>query len=356
MASDHVSLDIPAKYPPVCRIQVIGYLHDTNGIEYSRDIGRSFQLGNQIYYIFGDTFCKNQEGDYVGIQSNTVAIVNDREMPHLTSYLCIRDDGIVEPLLPLNPEEVQFQEENDNVRFTLWGFGGVVEVSDGVGLLWYQKGIYRQNDQSHEYLGIGLAKITLNKATGILSSYRCPGLLFKANEPLVGSFSCIVNGPYIYLYGKIETRMIIARVYKGVADRRQAYTFFDGTSWVHDWRRASTLFREMYQGGIVRSELFGKDKQWVLIGNNKWVDNKIQVGASMNLEGPWQITPVAEAKGIEHGNNGGMYCMYPHAWALEQDKRAELMVTWSEYWPGGVVAAKLIFDTEQVVNGDRTEL
>ena len=128
----------PAQWPPVLTTEpeILGYLADLNRIGYSRDIGRSFTLGGNIYYMHGDTFCKNKDGEFVGIVDNTTSLVIDKRKPLESSYLTIREDGMVEPLLHLNDEEKELQKIDPGKRVTLWSFGGVVEIKPQVGLMW----------------------------------------------------------------------------------------------------------------------------------------------------------------------------------------------------------------------------
>lgn len=128
----------PACWPPVLTTepQVLGYLTDINRRRYSRDVGRSFSLGGKIYHNFGDTFCYNAAGSYVGLQHNTASMILDRYKPTESSYQAIREDGLVEPLLRLTREEEQLQVDNPSQRVVLWAFGSVLEVTYGVGVIW----------------------------------------------------------------------------------------------------------------------------------------------------------------------------------------------------------------------------
>ena len=49
------------------------------------------------------------------------------------------------------------------------------------------------------------------------------------------------------------------------------------------------------------------------------------------------------------------YCIYPHLFA-SHTRNAELMVTWSEQWPGGVIAGRVEFLTEEQVCDEECEL
>ena len=128
---------VPASWPPVltCEPEILGYLKDTNGIQKSRDQGRSFSLGGKKYYLFGDTFCSDNAGKPTCV-SNTFALVGDQSRPLESTYLRIDGNGVMEPFLKLTDTELQYQNSTPGERYTLWGFSGVLEVADGLGLLW----------------------------------------------------------------------------------------------------------------------------------------------------------------------------------------------------------------------------
>ena len=73
----------------------------------------------------------------------------------------------------------------------------------------------------------------------------------------------------------------------------------------------------------------------------------VQIGAAANIQGPFELTPVCEAIGINYESSPKNH-IYPHLFASDIPKR-ELMVTWSEQSPnGGVIAAKLKFKMDWV--------
>ena len=108
-----------------------------------------------------------------------------------------------------------------------------------------------------------------------------------------------------------------------------------------------SAFDDIPQGAIIRSNLFGKHKEYAFVGVSKWCDSLIRVGAAGGLEGPWEIWPVAMTQGINK-TDGFRYCIYPHLFA-SYTRNAELMVTWSEQWPGGVIAGRVKFLTKEQV-------
>lgn len=139
-----------------------------------------------------------------------------------------------------------------------------------------------------------------------------------------------------------EIFSVLVRVPKDLYPFREAYENWTGSRWEYgkDYSRSAPLARDIQQSAWFRSNLFGEGRQYVMTGVSRFGDSKIRIGTSPTLVGPWDIREVGLAKGINHPNNY-MYCIYPHVWAFPGG--LSLMVTWSEHWPGGVIAAKLTF-------------
>lgn len=246
---------------------------------------------------------------------------------------------MVKPFVPLNIDEEKW-EKNGCGFVKLWGFGGVVELEDGTGRIWYQKSIIPTGG-GEEYIGTGVAIVT-PKPWGGLIVERLEGLAFGPDEPRAGTFSAILEGSNIYLYGEMEGTTVLARVPRNCTGDKEWYRFWNGREYAKDYKEAVPVFKDLQHGCIFRSKLFGAQRPWVFVGCNKWADNHILIGASAALEGPWELTATCKAEGIDIpiGPDSYMYCMYAHPWASDEEK-AQLMVTWSEKWPGGVVAARL---------------
>ncbi len=325
-----------ANYPAVAETtQVLGYVRDKNGVGYSRDIGRSSMFSGRCYYVFGDTFCKNAEGLYVGISSNTIAVVPDPSTPLDTEYQDIYRDGMVKTFIPLTEEEDRLKDIG--TRVVLWPFGGIVEASPGLGWIWYQKIAIDGN--SEQYNGVGIARVNVEEPSGQLNTYRCLGLIFDTHEPRVGTFSSLIEGEHIYLWGESDRGIILARVSKLFPTSRNAYRYWDGQAWVEDWREGIHVMKDMQHGSFFKSTLFGSQRPWVFVGCTSYGDSMVMLGAEASLEGPWTLTPLIQATGITIRDQF-RYCMYGHALALNAQK-GELLVTWSEQWPGGVIGAKI---------------
>ncbi|KAI4088539.1 MAG: hypothetical protein LQ344_005973 [Seirophora lacunosa] len=327
--------------PRVDHVQKLGYVNAPDQPFFSRDIGRSFQLGGRTYYLFGDTFCND-----AGVSSNTCQVVPDWTRPKNAYYLSCDSHGFVMPLILLNSDEHSFliATANENKRIAFWCFGGVVEVSPGIGWTWYQKHIIGPNGHD-ELCGVGVARISLNKdsLSGHLSCARMPGLMFEADQPLFGSFSALVEGDMVYLWGQKDGDVFLARVGKEYCHQWFHYEFWNGSRYVSMINEAMPVLQDLQQGQIFKSDLFGSCLPWVFIGVTKWADSKVMIGAASSIEGPWDIRPLFKAEGIAKPD-AYQYCMYAHPWAANA-RQGQLLVSWCDPWPGGVILAKVTFDT-----------
>jgi len=175
--------------------------------------------------------------------------------------------------------------------------------------------------------------------------HRLGDVKFGPDIPRVGTFSTIVEGSFVYLYGNFDHgdrpghNIVLARVHKNTLEQANHYMYWNGKEYVSDPSEAVTVFEKMQAGMVFRSKLFGSSRPFVFVGNNSWTDSKVVMGASASLEGPWETQTICQASGMNYKDKN-MYCIYPHLWASKIEE-GELMVTWSEGWPGGVVAAKL---------------
>ncbi|MCJ1370988.1 hypothetical protein MMC20_002203 [Loxospora ochrophaea] len=328
-----------ASYPPeLISMTKLGYVKEHSGVQYSRDVGRTSAFAHTQFFIFGDTFCWDGQGQFVGVQSNTASIIN-APVPIETTYPSIQPNGLVDPLIPLTEHEKRLEKE-ENVRVTLWPFGGIVETQPGWGWAWFEKGVVHSPDGRNEPCGIGIAQIRMDQSSGnVIRVNRGPGLIFEKEEPRFGGFSSCLEGNYIYLWGHHDNNILLARVRRDRPIARSHYEYWNGREYVKNWELAVPVLQDVQQGAVVKSTLFGPDLPWVFVGCTRFADSKVMMGAAARLEGPWELTAVCQASGIDYPN-GYMYCMYPHVWAFEEEK-GELMVTWSEPYPGNVIAAKL---------------
>ncbi|KAH7364210.1 hypothetical protein BKA65DRAFT_590568 [Rhexocercosporidium sp. MPI-PUGE-AT-0058] len=359
--------------PRIIHQTPMGVHRDGTGNKYPRDIGRSSMLSNgDIIFQFGDTFMHNEKGTFIGLASNTYSVATDTTNPSLSLYNHASPVGQspIEPFIPLEPGEIaqglkacSFSgivedvydreiDKREGYKMKLiqgWTFFEIRRTIPNSSLLPY-----------HQYVGV--AKVVYNPDekeatatwTGASSANR---ILFAGNEPRFGSL-CVVlaDDDHIYLYGQrseSDKDICVARVHANRANLRQHYEFFDGKEWNKDIRNAASVMRNMQQGQVFRSKMFGATEiyEWVFIGVNAQGDSKVQMGRAKNPEGPWDIQ-VTEIH--LHFTNPVLfgqyaYCVYPHPWADETHENGDLTISWCEsIMDGHVLMSKIRFQMEDV--------
>ena len=204
-----------------------------------------------------------------------------------------------------------------------------------------------------------MARVSVDKSSGRLNVVRITGnilqnpgaddMIFFEDEPRIGAFSTLVEGSFIYLWGTYNKDVVLARVPLNSPHVRSEYRYWNGVEYVEDIKHVEPLIHGMQQGAIVKSDLFGKDKPWVVVGCTYWKDSRVMMGAAENLEGPWQLTHIFDAFGKDAGGN--RYCIYPHPWIFEAEK-GQMAISWSEHWPGNVIMTKFNFAMRKSPLGD----
>ena len=333
---------LKASYPPkVVHSQVLGNVLDEVKPHDSRDIGRSTHLSGYLYYFFGDTFCKNADGEFVGVSGNNFALICNTEKPLESTYLSVAKSGMVEELVKLSNAEKEEQTKG-GFTYKFWPFSGMVETRPGVGWMWVEKTLYRTG-QDQTYYGMEAVRVIVEGA-GRLKATRCPSALFKSHEPRVGCVSTMILGEHVYCFGLHRDFLMLARVAKATPQRREAYEFWTGTEYDMDFKLLAPLLPKgmLMQGAVIQSPLFGDTRPFVMVGCSQHADSKLMVSAAEKIEGPWELHAVCEMAGFDRPGDF-RYCMYPHQWA-SAEKEGQLLVTCSEPWPGSVVGSKLQFE------------
>ena len=109
---------------------------------------------------------------------------------------------------------------------------------------------------------------------------------------------------------------------------------------------AQPVLFDVEHGAIVHTPLFGKDKQFLFVGANKQADNMVQIGVAERPQGPFDLIPICKTIGVDQDEKPKC-CIYPHIFASNIPKR-ELVITWGEHEPGGIIAAKLKFKIDMI--------
>ncbi|KAF2643758.1 hypothetical protein P280DRAFT_392857 [Massarina eburnea CBS 473.64] len=338
------------KWPPeLLSTRILGEVKDESGRNYPRDLGRSIQLGGRTYYMFGDTFCFDDQGEFQGVTNNTISLVPDHKNPTKSRYLC--SEAKVPEFVPFSHSERQFCEDpenkKENRRIVNWVFGGVVEIphSDGREAWLFYDQVEICGAQPVRQNGVGVAKVHVSHRSGDITCKRVvPFPLFPSDGPLWGNISNI-SAPdgYTYLltgvgseYG-LDNYMARIRTNVDFSDR-QNYEFLHKHG---VWKRTYTApygpFGELEhtvlsgqgQGAIVHVPKFtppGRPYLWV--GCEKFPTSQLCVGVAARPEGPWDVRMLGEMPKLdEHAKT--RYCIYPHIWGSKLG-RGEMLISWSD--------------------------
>lgn len=74
----------------------------------------------------------------------------------------------------------------------------------------------------------------------------------------------------------------------------------------------------------------------------------VMIGIASRLERPWDIQAMVRAEGTKKCD-AYQYCIYPHPWATDRMKNG-LLVSWCDIWPGGVILARVKFESHYLVH------
>ncbi|POS83191.1 hypothetical protein EPUL_004758, partial [Erysiphe pulchra] len=355
--------------PKIKLVTPMGYLRDSTGNSYPRDIGRSSKLSNgAVVWQFGDTFSHNFSGDFLGVTDNTCSVGSVQD-PTLSSYSkaangSLEDktfnssfgDQILTPLLGPFPN---FQGPNaKNIK--LWPFSGIVEHSCCSeflrGWTFYELSTYEDGSLETDIQAVVVAEVTHQNRTGITKATLAgqgDHQLFKVNEPRFGSF-CILQGEenYLYAYGHLTpTKNVgLSRVPIDRAASRDDYRYWDGKDWSKVIEKSKPVFTTMQHGQIFKTDLFGINSmyKYAFFGCNSFGDSKAVLGRGIAPEGPWQMESLdLKTYALNKDKTPFQYCFYPHPWA-SNEKKGDLLITWSEGgMDGNVIAVQLRFETAE---------
>lgn len=230
----------PAMYPPVLgSLEFFGYIKDKTGFYCPRNIGRSISIHHEVYYIFGDTVCKDAAGNSVGLTSNTIAYVDDRTKFLESEYKEILYNKMVKDFVPLNEAEIAFETEHPGAHIVFSMTGGAVDIGL-VGVVLFQASVVYAN-RVVEYVGVFLALLT-TYGDGRIVVERHPWRIFGPNEPRMGSLSTLCYKRYIYLWShRGDGQIILARVADLWTAQRQLYRYWSGSAWVPSWQDGSYI-------------------------------------------------------------------------------------------------------------------
>lgn len=201
--------------------------------------------------------------------------------------------------------------------------------------------------------------------------------------PQWGNVATILEGDYIYLYGTYHREhrcrsnarqrarnaagfennpVFVCRVPHAEKSYLfpERYTYWDGGNFsasVSGSRdiHLEPVFFNIATGTIFHTTLFTSTREglFVIVGCDGSGDGKVRFKIAEKPWGPWRGEGwLLDLKPENRGFEGAKSCVYAHIWASDLE-RGEIVLTWSEPWPGGVEMVRIGF--EMVDSGDSGE-
>lgn len=131
--------------------------------------------------MFGDTFCYDDRGGFVGVTHNTIARIPDEAHPERSEYL--NTDPRVPDFIPYFPAEKKFTDAPENRqehrRIVNWNFSNIIEDEPGSGTGWifFEKVRTHGAEIEHEY-GTDVARISVSDEGDVQVERHSEEMLF----------------------------------------------------------------------------------------------------------------------------------------------------------------------------------
>lgn len=197
----------------------------------------------------------------------------------------------------------------------------------------------------------------------------------------------LLDGDFIYLYGThnqqncrrhmrrkagndfigfVENPVFVCRV--PYADKSylfpERYTYWDGETFSAapptsepkgKGPHLEPVLFNILTGTVFHTTLFSSTKEglFVMVGCDGSGDGKVRFKIAENPWGPWRGEGwLLDLETEDRGYRGAKSCVYAHLWASDLEQ-GELVLSWSEPWPGGVEMVKIGF--EMIESGSEEE-
>jgi hypothetical protein len=259
----------------VQQIESLG-LFSSNAVSWGRDAGNSARVGDRIVWIFGDTLTPS------GLRTATAGWSHGDNPFHLEEAVDRRNSPYA--FFPFSEDEQAFNDAHAEppdccleyedcppenrycecapatdcaTRIAIWP-GDIFETEPGEAIVYYDSFIIGSAPYDFERLGTGLARFREGDfvAQRVLQADGKPSKVFGADEPnfTTGVLVREEPAPMIYLFATTDPVLcdidvLIARVPLAQATDRNAYNFWDGSTWVADLAAAKPVLDDV-EGGI----------------------------------------------------------------------------------------------------------
>ncbi|KAI9737001.1 MAG: hypothetical protein M1834_000590 [Cirrosporium novae-zelandiae] len=263
----------------------------SNVTSVSRDGGSSVLINNRIIWLYDDTESLSTDGDQLAFVSNSAAYANaaNENIRAVEDYEVIKSGkdkngnqqwaiigNVTAPdgrgWIPLLPQEVEFNNQSKGLqRLALWPGANPTPINGTSAFLFTPIVLVTvdPSDPSGIFQSDGMALISLSAPSSGPLATRIGSAIFLANEVPFGGFASILgtaslstasqrpsNDQDVYLLGKTDYGLQLARVPLTNLSSFNAYTFFDPLT--HDFtttapNRNTTSASQLYLSGSFSS-------------------------------------------------------------------------------------------------------
>ncbi|KAG0135455.1 hypothetical protein HOY82DRAFT_551529 [Tuber indicum] len=394
-----------AEYPPqVDFVEYLGQVSDVDRPHgYARSHGCSTLLNYEPVFLFNDTFeifhaPRSSRLQYRPIASITAAF-GHLSNPTLTIYPTYTDSRRIPQFIPFSREE---KAAGTTSGCYLTVFNSVVQVpGKEFGVVWFMKMKDCRNEGggADVFCGVGVAEVGID-GQGSPECDRKGELVFDEFGPRWGDISTVIHEGYIYLYGSgtptvcandgtcndpiyqasrptttgasgYDVPVYLCRVpYRNRAYwHAENYKYWNGHDFISFpqasrpsvessyYRRGifippsppefKCVMKNIQSGTVMHARLFTERGHFIFIGRElcSGGSDKKEAMVKMRLAdepmGPWfgeaSLFDLNQADG---GSKGVKFGVHAHSWASNLGN-GEIIVSWTEPWPGGVEMAKV---------------
>lgn len=310
-----------------------------------RDGASSGVIGGRMLWTFGDTFLYTPtpvDGSHVASATGGWAPVEaPLELTH-----SVDADGVPTQLVPYTDEELAENRADALNGWSLWP-GALIDTGAPELLLLFQR-IERIEGSGFEGRGLGTARIGLDETV----ARRDPDDLFSrpadgSGEPLYGVGGVTVEGEWAYFFACESARgCTLGRAPRAEADRREAFTFFDGAGWSAEIDDAVPVIRGVAAAlSVVWNEHLGG----YLAIHGRLLSDDVVLRVAPRIEGPWPDRGVVIAPsegGILAAGEGFDYLAQEHR-ALQGEGGRSVVISYSRplgSFRGEVRLARITFE------------
>ncbi len=324
----------PSTPPPLAveRVEVMPNF-TTNALVYGRDAGNSIRMGDDILWVFGDTFT------WTGMPCATAAWSSATTPNEL--YEPVDSDFSSYQFYQLTPEEAAYNDSRDpplccsvqracdstdrycwcpsstdcTTRIALWP-GDLIPTDDQHALHLYEKVRIGSAPYDFQHLGTGLAIVRHGetRAHRVLGPEGAPLMLFGPDEPNFLRAVEVEDGSRVRIYlfavtnrEECNVDILLSRVDLATALDRDTYEYWNGDGWSDSLDQAVPILHQVV-GGLGSVTWNDHLQQFLSAFNDICTGgDSLVLRTSPRPEGPWSqptfvdLAPFGAAEGAYAG-------------------------------------------------------